>query len=227
MSRIKSVFFDAVGTLLFPHPSPATVYVNLARRHGAELDESLVRKRIWQGYHLQEEADIASDWAASEEGERHRWFSIVKHSLPEVAALNACFHDLWEHYRFPTAWKVHPEAAEVFGELRSRGIRVGLASNFDGRLGALVEALPELEPIRERCLISSLVGWRKPSPRFFAEVIRSAGCDPEEILFVGDDLRNDYHGAKVSGLRVMLLDPERKHLDVAERIESLKEVLTR
>lgn len=225
MIRIQAVYFDAVGTLLFPFPSPAEVYTLLAGKYGAELDLALVRKRIIQGYLLHEEADVASDWAASEEGEWNRWLGIVRHSLPEVNPIEACFAELWEHYRQPSAWRAHPETSEVFEALTRRGIRLGMGSNFDGRLGGLVRAIPEMHPIADRCLISSLIGWRKPSRRFFTEVIRSAACPAEAILFVGDDVRNDYQGARESGLQVRLLDPERKHLEITDRIETLKEIL--
>ena len=35
---------------------------------------------------------------------------------------------------------------------------------------------------------------------FFREVIRVADCEPGEILFVGDDVENDYEGARRAGL---------------------------
>ena len=61
---------------------------------------------------------------------------------------------------------VHPDATVVLRELTDRNYIVGLGSNFDARLLPLIHAFPELTPVREHCIISSLVGWRKPSPSF-------------------------------------------------------------
>ena len=43
---------------------------------------------------------------------------------------------------------------------------------------------------------------------FFEEVIRKAGCAPAQILYVGDDRRNDYDGARNAGMEAVLLDPK-------------------
>jgi FMN phosphatase YigB (HAD superfamily) len=55
-------------------------------------------------------------------------------------------------------------------------------------------------------IISSEVGWRKPAPEFFDVVCRRTNCRPEEILFVGDDLINDIHGAVQSGMPATWID---------------------
>ena len=63
-------------------------------------------------------------------------------------------------------------------DLAGRGLVVGIGSNFDGRLLGLVDAFPELVPARGRCVISSLVRWRKPAPEFFAALTAAAGVRP-------------------------------------------------
>jgi putative hydrolase of the HAD superfamily len=60
-------------------------------------------------------------------------------------------------------------------------------------------------------LISSEIGVRKPATAFFTAVISAGGCPPENILFVGDDVENDYDGAASAGLVSLLLDPEYRH----------------
>jgi putative hydrolase of the HAD superfamily len=55
-------------------------------------------------------------------------------------------------------------------------------------------------------IISSEVGWRKPAPTFFDIVCQQTNCRPEEILFVGDDLINDIHGAKQAGMATAWID---------------------
>ena len=57
----------------------------------------------------------------------------------------------------------------------------------------------------ERLVISAEIGWRKPSPHFFAAVARAVTCDVSSILFVGDDRANDYDAAIAAGMRAMLI----------------------
>jgi putative hydrolase of the HAD superfamily len=99
-----------------------------------------------------------------------------------------------------------------------------MASNFDARLRSIVGGIPELAPLRERCVVSSLVGWRKPSPSFFRAVAEAAGWVPEHILFVGDQPENDFDGAKAAGMLALLYDPGGSHRTAAS-IVSLRELL--
>lgn len=206
-ATIRAVFFDAVGTVLFPHESIATTYRRMAAQHGIVLDDVGVRARLREGYLRQEQFDRDRDWRTDEQREEDRWRSVVFDVL-QVSEGEACFQDLWHYYSEPTAWQVHPEIAEVLKALHERGLILGLASNFDARLRALVDYFPELALLRDRCLISSIVGHRKPGQGFFAEVQRQADCRPEQIAFIGDDRVNDYDGAITAGMFPVLLSPE-------------------
>src|SRR5262249_20376228 len=58
-----------------------------------------------------------------------------------------------------------------------------------------------------RCVqTSAAAGWSKPAAGFFDAAARTAQTPPERILFVGDDLRNDYDGARAAGFAAILLD---------------------
>jgi putative hydrolase of the HAD superfamily len=224
LNGIKAVFFDAVGTLIFPEPSPAKVYVRLAQKWGTEVEELLVRKRILEAFQQQEIIDSQNDWKVDELREWDRWKSIVRYSLPEVKAIDECFQELWDYFRTPLAWRIHPETKEVLTQLTGRGILVGMASNFDGRLAELLKGIEILEPLANRCVISSWIGWRKPSKGFFNEVIRLAKCEAKEILFIGDDYRNDYQGALDSGMQSLLFDPKESS-KLENRIQRLSDLL--
>ena len=103
--------------------------------------------------------------------------------------------------RRPDAWRPIPRAAGVLDQLLSRGIRVGIGSNYDARLRSVLDGFPELAPLRDTVIVSAAVGYRKPALEFFRELTRVADCEPGEILFVGDDFENDYEGARRAGLQ--------------------------
>lgn len=226
LSGVRAVFFDAVGTLLFPEPGAPAFYAEVARRHGLNLSVPEVRDRFLAAYRFQEAADIDLNWATSETRERDRWHAIVTTTLTGVSDPGACFAHLFEHYSKPEAWRAHPEAADVLRELSARGLTLGMGSNYDARLLTVLDGHPELAPLRERVVVSAAIGWRKPAREFFAEVVRVAGCAANEILFVGDDLQNDYEGATAAGMRPLLLDPGARHPDVPHRVAGLRELLT-
>ena len=220
---IRAVFFDAVGTLLFPQPTAPEVYRNIAEKQGVELPFEAVRERFHAAYRLEEAADLANGWTTSEERERERWRKIVTCTLQSLPDPEAGFLNLFEHFAQPTSWRLHAEAERVFDALQQRGVKLGLGTNFDSRVHRVIVGFPALATLHGRVVVSSAVGSRKPAKEFFNEVVRVAGCEANEVLFVGDDLRNDYEGARAAGLEAVLLDPlERANV---ERIASLLELL--
>ena len=219
------MFFDAVGTLLFPDPSAPVIYAESARLHGLILSSAEVRARFIAAYRLEEAADATSDWVTSEARERARWRRIVTDTLAGVSDADACYRYLFGHFAQPAAWRVAPDAADVLTALRRRGLVLGLGSNYDERLWSVLAGFPELEPLRDRVLISAAVGVRKPGAGFFRAVTRSAGYAAAEVVFVGDDMANDYEGATAAGLLAVLIDPAGRYPEVPHRVTRLAELL--
>jgi putative hydrolase of the HAD superfamily len=206
---VAAVFFDAVGTLLHPEPSAADVYAAAGRRFGSRLGPAPVAARFRAAFRRQEERDRAGGLRTGEAREVARWRAIVGEVLDDVADPEACFQALYAHFARADAWRCDLEAEVTLRDLAARGYRLGVASNFDERLRGLVAALPALRPVRH-VVISSEVGWRKPAPAFFEEMCRQAGLPAAQVLLVGDDVVNDYQGARAAGLHALLLDPRRK-----------------
>jgi putative hydrolase of the HAD superfamily len=221
---VRAVFFDAVGTLLFPEPSAPVIYAQTARRHGLVLTPAEVRERFIAAYRVEEQADVATNWVTSEARERERWRQIVFHTLAGVSDPEACYQFLFDHFALPSAWRVAPDAAETLTALHRRGLLLGLGSNYDDRLWSVLEGFPELAFSRDRVLISSTVGVRKPGAGFFQHAAQAVGCEVGEVLFVGDDIDNDYEGATAAGMVALLLDPHDRYANVPHRITRLAEL---
>ncbi|MCS7046519.1 MAG: HAD-IA family hydrolase, partial [Gemmataceae bacterium] len=126
--------------------------------------------------------------------------------LDDVPDAEACFQELYTHFSRAEAWRVEPAAAALLADLRRRGLRLGLASNYDARLRTVIAGLPVLAPL-EHVLISSEVGWRKPAPEFFAAVCGQVRLPPDEVLYIGDDPENDVAAAGAAGLHARLAVP--------------------
>jgi len=219
----RAAFFDAVGTVLHPVRGAPALYAEAARRYGLSVEPADVLPRFVEAYRHHEALDAANAWRTDEAREVARWRAIVAHALP--GSPEGCFRDLYGHFATPGAWECPHDAAATFGQLRALGLTLGLASNYDARLLPVVAGRPELALLAGHVLVSAALGVRKPGAAFFDAVVRAAGCERRDILFVGDDPDNDYAGATAAGMRAVLIDPHDRFPDVPTRVRSLGEVV--
>ena len=184
-SRVRFVFFDAVGTLIYPDPPAQDVYVAVGQRFGSVLTRAQISRRFKAAFVRQEKNEILSEFersATNEERERQRWRTIVAEVFDEVDdAQGALFEVLWVHFAQAASWKLFPDVAATWSELELRGIPSGIASNFDERLETIRQSHPPLDRCQVVCW-SAEVGWPKPSPFFFRVLEQRVGAAPEELL---------------------------------------------
>ncbi len=225
-TSVRAVFFDAVGTVIHPEPPAPQVYHAAGRRFGSRLPLEEIRRRFRSAFQQEERRDQAAGLRTSEERERDRWRTIVAFVLDDVVDPEACFAELFEHFSRPKAWRCEPGTAETLRQLEARGLVLGLASNYDCRLRRVAAGLEALRPVRH-LVISSEIGWRKPAAEFFMALCRNVGLPPEQVLLVGDDIANDYDGARAAGLQALLFDPQSSATaECFRRVTHLGELLT-
>lgn len=222
--EIRAVVFDAGGTLILPNPSAASTYARIGQRHGSRLTPEIIGPRFAAAFARQEQIDEELGNRTDEAREERRWRSIVAEVLDDLADFESCFRELYQHYALPDAWCCPHDAGPVLQMLAARGLVLALASNYDHRLHSVVAGLPALSPLR-RVIISAEVGWRKPAREFFQAVCRQIDGKPMHVLYVGDDPRNDYEGARRAGMRMILYDPGSRFGSPYARISSFRELL--
>lgn len=242
LTSIKWVAFDVVGTLLFADPPVHMAYHRIGRQFGSQLDAVTIRQRFRDVMARREgntdavndilgdsitaaEVAAASDGhATSEAAERQFWRDVVADVLPDVADKDACFEALFDHFAQPHAWGCFMDVEETLPVLVDRGIALVLATNFDARIHAVCEGHPALCGVTKR-VVSSEIGHRKPSPRFFDTLVTSCGCAPGEVLMVGDHVEHDVQAARDCGLQAIHLD--RSGTIGPPAISTLDEILER
>ena len=163
-------------------------------------------------------------WRTDETREVERWRDIVGAVLDDVGDAAGCFAALFEAFGRPAAWRCDPDADEIMAEMNRRSLRQALASNFDRRLRTVIAPMPIASYV-DAIIISSEIGWRKPALAFFTHVASVLDKEPDEILFVGDDRSNDFEAARAARMHAVMFDPQRRHLDVADRVECLADLL--
>jgi putative hydrolase of the HAD superfamily len=224
LGSIRAVAFDAVGTLIHPDPPAPEVYAAVGRRFGSRHGAAEIAARFAAAFEAQEQLDIRNGLATDEERERRRWCEIVAQVLDDVNDPAACFAALYEHFASPQVWRCDTGTAAVLGRLRQAGYFVAIASNYDHRLRRVARGLAELAPATH-LVISAEAGWRKPAPQFFTHLAGTLELPPGGVLHIGDDLANDFEGARRAGMHALLFDPRGRHRAATDdRIEHLDDL---
>lgn len=191
------ILFDAVGTLIHPCPGVTDVYYRYAQQHGSRYSSSQIAERFRDAYHRIWSQRTTTD----EQLEWLRWQQIVRQTIDDVRSPEILFEELWEHFADAGNWQLTPGTEPLLRELHRLPIRMGVASNFDGRLRGIWERLAAHLPPLE-LFISSELGFCKPDARFYREVearLRDRSPPPTRILMVGDDWQRDVVGACAQG----------------------------
>jgi len=99
--------------------------------------------------------------------------------------------------------KTFPHVKEVLGELKAKGMKLGLLSDFPPEIK--LEHLG-LSGFWDTVLCTESIGALKPDARPFDELAKNLSCRPEQILYVGNSRRYDVEGAKRAGMKAALLN---------------------
>lgn len=213
VSEIQAVVFDAVGTLIYPSPGVSMAYQSFILRHcGFEANPAAVAHSVSTAMTSRSTEDHLT---TSEEQEYEFWLQVVRNvcecSEQPVSdqQISECFEDLFQHFARPESWKMFPEVAETLAFFHDRQLPVAVASNFDKRLHSVCDGMDGLRDCAVR-VVSSEIGFRKPSSDFYQSVCDQLGLPPEQILMVGDDLTNDIIGATSCGLKAAWVNRRRE-----------------
>jgi putative hydrolase of the HAD superfamily len=103
--------------------------------------------------------------------------------------------------------RLYPQVLEVLDHLRQR-YRMAIVSDAQSAY-----AVPELHMVGLKdyfnpIIISGDYGYRKPDPRLFCTALATLQIQPEQALFIGNDLYHDISGAQQAGMKAILISPE-------------------
>ena len=215
----SAVFFDAVGTLLKPATPVDETYHRYGLKHGSAISKDNIRNQFYESFKKEELKDASLDCKTNEAREFERWESIVSECFPDLKSTALLFKDLFAYYSQPSAWDLYPGTIPILKFLETSGIGWGIASNFDLRLQSIVKSKLELCNCKW-LIISSLIGYKKPSNHFFEHLQTSSGISFDKILMVGDSPENDIHPAKELGMQTF-------HVNEGQSLEDLLQLLGR
>jgi len=216
IENIRTIFFDAGFTLIRIRPSLGEVYARVAAQLGAPFSAERFQEvgiRVWNW----ERSPLhAPSLESSDAIERRFWWDYNRIIVRELeheglqVDFEPWFDAIFEIFGQPETWAPLDGAARTLGELNRRGYRLGVVSNWDSRLGRILDGLDLARHFR-MVLTSARAGYRKPSPRIFAQALGRMEASAAESLHVGDSEEDDVAGALAAGLRAIRLKAGRRH----------------
>lgn len=201
---VRALLADFYGTL-----ARATSWISadeVLNEHGYELDPE--HRAIYFADGL--------DGIEHDEHSRSREHYVAWQRERALAMLAASdvhpdeYEVILEKLRAGTATRMleaYGEVADVLAEVRARGVRIVVCSNWDWDLREAV-AESGLTDAVDAMVSSAWIGARKPHPRIYAAALAEAGVDPAAVLFVGDTWGPDVVGPLEAGFRPVYLRRE-------------------
>jgi REG-2-like HAD superfamily hydrolase len=201
---LQAVFIDVGNTLLYEKPSRFEIYAESARRRGFALSTAAMQQ-LMRRAHRELPRQIGGAYrytdpwfAAYIDRIFHEYLGLAKSELGAVSA------ELFGRFADPATFGLFPGARELLVELRARGLKVGLISNWSHRLPGLLEGLGLARDV-DFVLCSAVERVEKPDPAIFQRALSLAKVPAHAALHAGDDLEKDFLGARHAGLRSVLV----------------------
>ena len=97
---------------------------------------------------------------------------------------------------------LHPQIIPMLGELKKRGIRVGIITNCFSEEAKLIRE-SELFPFFDGPCLSWEAGVRKPDPAIFHACLEKLGAPAEKCLYVGDGGSRELETARALGMQAV------------------------
>ena len=133
--------------------------------------------------------------------------------------------ELLERFADPATYRLFPGATELLHGLRSRGVRIGIVSNWGPRLESILQALG-VRQLVDGTWVSAVERVEKPDPVIFQRACSGLNVEPAAALHVGDQIKKDIAGPNAAGMEAVLIDHHDRHTDFAgRRLSNLLDLL--
>ena len=194
---IDTLFLDARGVLV--HPSWPRVSRALADEGVTVSAEALSRAEPFAMRALDDSTVVGTT-----DDQKRGWlyFNLVlrEAGVPLSTATDQALEALREYHAAHNLWEhVEPDVVPALESLRTRGLRIVVVSNANGRLRHLFDRL-DLSRWFDVVLDSHEWGVEKPDPRLFELALERSGASRERTVHVGDLYHVDVSGARRAGL---------------------------
>lgn len=211
--RPQVIFLDAVGTLFGVRGSVGEMYLNVTRRFGVEPDAAVLDRAFYQSFRsmplpmafpgvpIAEIPQKEYDWWAAIAADTFQRAGVYD----QFANFPAFFAALYDYFASPAPWFLYPDTLPFLDYWRAQGVTLGVLSNFDTRIHAVLRSL-QLADYFDSVTISAEAAAAKPDPQIFQTALAKHRCSPSAAWHIGDSFKEDYEGARAIGIRAIWLE---------------------
>jgi putative hydrolase of the HAD superfamily len=228
--QVKVVFCDAVGTLIETRNSVGEIYSRVASEFGFEAESRILQQNFARSFQSQPPLTFSTGTpeAALAELEKDWWRNLVRavfDGLGPFPRFDEFFDEIFERFRGREFWRVYDDVTPALADLKRRGLKLGVISNFDSRLYDVLMACG-LDHFFDSVHISTRVGAAKPNAAIFQAALSYHAVEAQRAWHIGDSLREDVEGAMAAGVNAVLLDRDNRFAEYAPaaRITSLEQI---
>ena len=206
------IFLDAVGTLFGVRDSVGHIYSEVASKYGVNCQPELLNKCFYKAFKNSAPCIFSHVAAADIPQHEYLWWREINRQtfttaevLAQFADFDAFFQELYRYFATPAAWVIYPDVIPALERWTRSKIELGVLSNFDSRLYAVLEVL-DLTKYFSTVTISTEVSAAKPQSEIFSAALGKHQCQPQSAWHIGDSFEEDYQGANSVGLKAIWLD---------------------
>src|SRR5262245_57172290 len=228
-SDLSVIFSDTARTLIETRNSVGEIYSRVAREFGFEAEPRILQQNFTSSFRRQPPLAFPAGTpeAALVGLEKGWWRNLVREvfdGLGSFPRFDEFFDEIFERFRGREFWRVYDDVAPALAELKRRGLRLGVVSNFDSRLYDVLRVC-ELDRFFDSVHVSTRVGAAKPDAALFQAALDCHSVEAREACHVGDNLREDVEGAMAAGINAVLLDRDNLFAEnaTATRITTLEQ----
>lgn len=211
IAKPQVIFLDAVGTLFGVRGSVGEMYLNVTRRFGVEPEPEQLNQAFYASFKAAPPMAFPNVLSADLPQYEYAWWEAVAEDTfkragiyTEFADFPTFFSQLYAYFESAEPWFVYPDTIPFLDYWRRQAIPIGIISNFDSRIHAVLAAL-KLTPYFDSFTISTEAGVAKPEPSIFQQALAKHGCPSAAAWHIGDSYREDYWGATAAGISAFWL----------------------
>nr|XP_020453674.1 haloacid dehalogenase-like hydrolase domain-containing protein 3 isoform X2 [Monopterus albus] len=227
---LRWVLWDVKDTLLKVRLSVGEQYCKEAERMGISLSPVEVNAAFHHVYQNYSTRYPNYGITQSLNGQSW-WMGVVRDTfslcrVQDPALLNTMAHNLYHNYCNAENWEVFPDSKKALESCSSLGLKLGVVSNFDSRLEAILQVCGLLSHFTF-LLSSEEAGIAKPNSAIFGQALQKCGVPAASVAHIGDHYVNDYLASRSVGICGFLLDRcMRKQPEVPQehRLSSLEDL---
>jgi putative hydrolase of the HAD superfamily len=225
--KIKAVLFD-LGNTLVRTWIPEVTYQNVLASLGIDRSIKEIQEALAKTEEEFEESNYRSRYGEATYTEYwERWDAEVLTYLgiSESESLAKQIIARWfDHADCVT----YPDTIATLNRVKQMDLKLGLISTaYEEDIDAVLERAGIAKGLFDIVVGANTIKKEKPHPDVFRHALSKLNVEPEEALFVGDHVDNDYKGAKAVGIHALLIEREHRSTDDTsdlERVRNLQEI---